>query len=609
MESLFRLRDVDRAAAEKLEAVLGIHRVTARCLVGRGVVDADAARRFVRPALSQLRPPGGLADLSRAVDRLARAVRDDEPVGCFGDYDVDGVTTTALLSSYLRALGCTRVSPRVARRSAGYGFGIADADALIGQGARVIITGDCGTSDREAISSAAERDVDVIVIDHHTVPDSTEKHPAHALINPFRSDSTFAFRDMASVGLAFYVMAALRSRLREDGWFEHRKQPDLRSALDLVALGTVADLVPLKAENRILAAGGLRRLRDRRRPGIDALLDLAGVARGDVVDEQTIAWKISPRLNAPGRLGDATPSLELLLAGAHNCRDAAEALETLNDQRKNEQQRVFEEVSRMLDGVEPGPAVVVAGTGWQAGVVGIVASRLVERYHRPAFVIAIDPETGIGRGSCRTVDGFNLYQILSECQEHLMRFGGHAGAAGLTVQASDVGALTGAIASAVVSQGRATEPAAVLVDAEVALADIDPRLVRQLAALGPFGRGNEAPILVARNVEVRAVRRVGDGSHLKLELADGAAGSIPAIAFGLGDKAPGPGARIDIAFAPSISTWGGAARVELVIRDFEPAQSDTSVQLSARERLRATGSGPQESSWPVACSLKPEAEI
>jgi single-stranded-DNA-specific exonuclease len=368
--------------------------------------------------------------------------------------------------------------------------------------------------------------------------------------------------------------------LRQDGWFTRRAEPDLLSLLDLVAIGTIADLVPLERENRILTRIGLERLRARSRPGLDALLARAGVARGEEIDEHTVAWKIAPRLNAPGRLGDAEPALALLLADAASSEAVAEQLELYNAERRLVQDRVLGEVERELDGIEPGPAVVVSGTGWPSGVVGIVAAKLVERYRRPAFVIAVDPATGIGRGSARTVDGIHLYRVLHDCREKLERYGGHAGAAGLTVRADRVDELRGAIASAVVGQGSGGDAplgrAEMLIDAEVDLSDVGQRLARELGLLAPFGKGNDAPRLLSRVVEVKSARPVGDGSHLKLELADRDGTLRGAIAFGLADRYPAEGAampRVDIVYQPVISSWQGRERVELQVAELAVAHA------------------------------------
>jgi single-stranded-DNA-specific exonuclease len=490
-------------------------------------------------------------------------------IGVFGDYDVDGVTTAALLTGFLRSVGAT-VEVAVARRDAGYGFTAPAAADFAARGCEVIITGDCGTSDLDAIAVAAAHGIDVIVVDHHTVPPADVPHPALALVNPHRVDSTFPFRGMASVGLAFYVAAAVRTELRERRHFEHgRAEPDVRELLDLVALGTIADLVPLSSENRILTALGLRRLQSRARPGIAALLAAAGVTEEREVDARTVAWKLAPRINAPGRLGAATPSLALLLADPTTAAERAQVLEAANTERRAIQDRVMAEAMELLGDRDPGPAVVIAGEGWPSGVVGIVAAKLVDRYQRPAFVVGIDPETGVGRGSARTAGGVNLYRALCEAAPWLDRFGGHAAAAGFTVQRESIAALGEALGATCARLAAGSGPIAAGrdIDAEVRLADVDERLAEELAGLGPFGQDNPSPMLVTRNVRVSAARRVGDGSHLKLTLEDDRATTRTAIGFQLGDREVDVGARVDLAFLPTISTWQGRRSAELELSD------------------------------------------
>jgi single-stranded-DNA-specific exonuclease len=568
-----RLRRVDETIVSKLAGALRVRPPTARCLVARGVIEPRDAQGFIDPRLAALRPPAGLAGLARAVGRIADAVVQGERIGVFGDYDVDGVTTAALLTAFLRSTGAT-VEVAVARRDAGYGFTAAAASDFAARGCRVVVTGDCGTSDLEAIATAAALGIDVIVVDHHTVPSADAPHPALSLVNPHRADSTFPFRGMASVGLAFYVSAAVRTELRERRFFESGSrsacaEPDVRELLDLVALGTIADLVPLTSENRILTALGLRRLQSRVRPGVAALLAAAGVGDDREVDARMVAWKLAPRINAPGRLGAAEPSLALLLADADSAPERAQALEAANTERRAIQDRVMTEALDLLGDRDPGPAVVIAGEGWPAGVVGIVAAKLVDRYQRPAFVVGIDPETGLGRGSARTAGGVNLYRALCDAAPCLERYGGHAAAAGFTVRRESIAPLCESLGAACARLAAGSGPVWTgrEVDAEVRLADVDERLAEELAGLGPFGQDNPSPVLVTRNVRVTAARRVGDGSHLKLTLEDDRATTRTAIGFQLGDREVDVGARVDLTFLPTVSTWQGRRSAELELSD------------------------------------------
>lgn len=561
-----RLRMLDDKLVGRIATALRIRPATARCLVARGVREPSDAQGFIDPRLAALRPPAGLAGMSTAVTRLSDAVEHGEIIGVFGDYDVDGVTTAALLTSFLRASGA-HVEAAVARRDAGYGFTPGAAAEFAARGCKLVVTGDCGTSDLEAIVAGAALGVEVIVVDHHTVPAAGVAHPAVALVNPFRADSTFPFRGMASVGLAFYVAASVRTELRDRGWFRTRAEPDVRELLDLVALGTIADLVPLAAENRILTSLGLKRLQARARPGIAALLASAGVDVEREVDARTVAWKLAPRINAPGRLGAAEPSLALLLADLETAPGCAQALEAANTERRSIQDRVMSEALERLG--DPGAAIVLAGEGWPCGVVGIVAAKLVDKFQRPAFVIGIDPVTGIGRGSARTVPGINLYDALAASSSCLERFGGHAAAAGFTVQRESVAALAEALGGAVARLAEGSGPIQTGrdVDAEIGLGEVDERLAEELAGLGPFGQENPAPLLVTRGARVTQARRVGDGSHLKLTVEDDRQSVRSAIGFGLGDREVDVGARVDLAFVPTVSTWQGRRSAELELAD------------------------------------------
>ena len=527
------------------------------------------AQGFIDPRLAALRPPTNLAGMCDAVRRIADAVARGERIGVFGDYDCDGVTTAALLTSFLRASGA-QVACAVASREAGYGFTTAAATDFASRGCTLVVTGDCGTNDLDAIYAGAALGVEVIVVDHHTVPAAGTAHPALSLVNPFRADSAFPFRGMASVGLMFYVAASVRTEMRDRGWYRMRPEPDVRELLDLVALGTIADLVPLAAENRILTALGMRRLQARARPGIAALLASAGVAGARDSDASTIAGKLAPRINAPGRLGAAMPSLQLLLSDEASADGCAQVLEVAHNERRAIQQRVLDQALEQLGDADPGPAIVIAGEGWAHGVVGIVAAKLVDKFQRPAFVIGIDPATGTGRGSARTCAGVNLPKALQEANPGagtLAKFGGHAAAAGFTVRRENDAALAEALGGACARLAAGSGPTREReMDAEVRLGEVDERLAQELSGLGPFGMDNPAPLLVTRRAKVTSLRRVGDGAHLKLTVEDGNT-SRSAIGFRLGDREVDVGAHVDLAFVPTISSWQGRRSAELELSD------------------------------------------
>jgi single-stranded-DNA-specific exonuclease len=559
MADAWRVRPADETSARGLAKSLGLRALTARILIARGVSAPDQAAHFLSPRLSDLRPPQGMADLDRALDRLLRALGAKEKVAVFGDYDVDGVTSAAILHQLLRALGLDVVN-RMATRSSGYGFSLAAATFFVAQGCTLVLTGDCGTSDHESLAYCRDRGVDVIVIDHHQVP--TGETAAFALLNPHRPDDEFPFKGLASCGVAFYLAAAMRSRLRAEG---DRRCDDLdpRSWLDLVALGTIADLVPLVEENRILVAAGLREIASLRRPGIAALASVAGIAPGAFAASD-ISFKLAPRLNAAGRLGDSQLAFDLLLAADSNeAGRLAAALDDLNRERQRIQERIWTEAIALAEHHADDAALVLGAEGWHPGVVGVVAAKLVEKFQRPAVTIAF--EQGQGRGSARTRGGFDLYRALFECREHLVAFGGHAMAAGVSLAWDRLDHFRSAFVSAArthFAAGPADET--VEVDAVATLADLDMLQVEELVRLGPFGNANSEPLIAVRGVVAQSTRVVGV-SHLQLTLGHGAFTSN-AIAFGMADRDPGRGARLDVIGVAEIDEYRGQRKTRLRLR-------------------------------------------
>jgi single-stranded-DNA-specific exonuclease len=540
---------IDETRAAVLVSRMSLLPLTARILVARGIDQPEVAARFLAPRLADLRPPEGMADLSRALDRLTAALAAGETIGVFGDYDVDGVTTAAVLASALRAFG-GKVIPRAASRHAGYGLGAADVERFVAEGCGVLVTGDCGTSDHEALMVARTHGVDTIVIDHHEVPSGDSA--AYALINSRRPDDTFVFKGLASCGVAFYLAAALRTRLASSF--------DPRELLDLVALGTIADLVPLTEENRILVAAGLKTLSARKRPGIAALVTRAQIESA-AISAQDVAFRLTPRLNAAGRLGEAQLSLDLLLAGPADAERLAAELEDQNTERQRIQELVWMEALGQATAQDDAAAIVVGAEGWHAGVVGIVAARLVDRFGRPAIAIAF--KDGEGRGSARTVLGVNLYEALGRCSNHLTKHGGHASAAGMSLTAGSFEDFRRAFIAETARQLAGRPPATLQVDAVVALRDLTLPAAEELARLAPYGAANREPLFALSGVLALSTRQVGKG-HLQLTLDDGGA-TGEAIGFNLADVDPGPGARIDLIASAELDTFRGARRTRLKV--------------------------------------------
>ncbi len=565
----FSVRPADLRRARLLGERLGLRHLTAQLLINRGIVEEQEARRYLDPRLADLRPPEGalpMAGFGLAVERLKRAVLDREVIGIFGDYDVDGVTTCALLSDFLNRAGAT-VSPRVAHRGEGYGFGKGDAHDLAAAGCSLIVTGDCGTSDHDTIRYCRDLGVEVIIVDHHQVPDRPCE--ALALLNPHQPGCAFPFKGLASVGVAFYLAAALRTRLRAAGW---PHLPDVRDFLDLVAIGTIADLAPLLEENRILVHSGLRELRRCQRPGLRALCEIVGLNDGPG-SASDVAFRLAPRLNAPGRLGDASEALFLLIeTDQRKARQHAENCNDLNTRRQEVQEVVLREAREQVEELvrHKNPEVLVtAGRGWHPGVVGIVAAKLVDSYDRPAVVIALDEENG--RGSARSTHDFHMYAGLASASSLLTRYGGHAAAAGLSLRVEQLEYLSDALCLAYRRQiGDQIPQRVTTADATVTLDEIDERLAQEVALLEPFGIGNTEPLFLTRDAEVVRQKVVGSG-HLQLTLRTGST-MRDGIGFGLGNRANevGVGTRLIVAYVPEIDQHRGLRKVRLRLRDLHP---------------------------------------
>jgi single-stranded-DNA-specific exonuclease len=551
-----RLREEDlRRDAARLQ----IDPLVLQLLHARGIEGDDALVRATAPKLRDLRPPSEMAGFPAALELLEWVVlRGRVRVGVFGDYDVDGVSTAAILAGWLESLGLT-VVVRVAHRDSGYGLTIADADAFASAGVELVLTGDTGTSDVESLARLRERGIKTVVIDHHQVPETMP--PTDALINPHQAGCGFPFKGLCSAGVAFYLCAALRSRLAG-----RASVSDPREWLDLVALATVCDMMPLVDENRVLVKAGLERLTKSPRPGLKALLERAGVGADEVVTEEHIGFRLGPRLNAPGRLGAAEPALRLLRARtAAEAQPLAEHVEALNVQRKLASERCVAEALVLVETDRDHGArgaLVVAHEGWKAGIVGLAASTLAEHHGKPAMVLAIDPATGVARGSIRSARGIDVRAALVACRDLLLRYGGHREAAGVSVEVTQLGALAEAFAAACAEQPGSPGADATEIDGELPLARLDEGLVRRIQSLAPYGTGFPAPRWLGRGV-VESVR-VHKDRHVGLRLRqDGVL--VDAIAFDHARQVPALGESLVFLFAPSLDAFRGETRVRAVI--------------------------------------------
>lgn len=561
----WRLTSPPADAVQQLGAELGVSPLLARLMVNRRIVDPERAGAFLNARLADhLRSPLLFRHMGRAAERVARAVANGEPIGIYGDYDVDGVSGSAVLVRFLRALGAEPLLYIPHRLRDGYGLNAAGVQQLAAAGARVMVTVDCGAVSHREIGLASQLGVDVIVCDHHQV--SGTPLPAYAVINPIEPDAGFPFAGLCAAGVAFYLAMGVRMRLRETGG----PLPDLRRYLDLVALGTIADLVPVVEENRVLVKYGLRELAASERPGIAALRRVSGVTQ---MSTGAVGFRLAPRLNAGGRLDDASRSVALLTTEDSDQADRlAAALDDENRARQAIEREMLDEAIARVDaagGVAERRSIVVASPVFHPGVVGIVASRLVERYYRPTVLIAAEPG-GVGRGSGRSIAGVDLYGALAECRDCLERFGGHRMAAGLSIKLERVDELAQRFEAAIAARtGPDDFVPFITVDAELPLRGVDATCFADLERLEPYGMGNPEPTFLARAVRVRDRRIVGE-THLKLFLEqDGRC--LPAIGFGMADIEVAAGDQLDVLFSPMVSEWDGNEYTELRLRDLRAA--------------------------------------
>jgi len=509
-----------------LEQELSLSRAVCGLLVARGIADPEVAKRFLRPRLADLPAPGAMRDLDVAADRILRAIDEGETILVHGDYDVDGVCAAALLTLWLKRLG-SRVVPFVPHRTRdGYDLGSAGIRAARDAGAKLLVTCDSGIVAHEAVREAQAVGIEVIVTDHHTPGDTLP--PATAVVNPARSDCDYPDPVPCGAGVAFKLCQRLAERRGID-------PEELWPHLDLVALATVADLVQLRGENRIFVRFGLRYLAHTTKPGLRALLQVAGCTPGDELDAGTVGFVVAPRINAVGRMADAATALQLLLTeDPQEARALAAELDEENRRRQEEDRHTLAgAIDQLATAFDPERdfGVVIEGEGWHPGVIGIVASRVVERIHRPVVIVALDGENG--RGSGRSISGVHLLDAIREGGAHLRRFGGHRQAAGLDVSRSEVPAFRAAFNRAVREQlGGGVPRPSVGGDLALSMREVDESLYRTLRHLGPFGMGNPRPVFLARGVALSEDARVVGTDHLRLRLAE-EGHELEGIGFGL----------------------------------------------------------------------------
>jgi single-stranded-DNA-specific exonuclease len=571
------LPNIDRSAVETLGHALGIGMPAASVLYGRGFRDAASARRFLCPSLDDLHDPMAMRGMDCALERLTRAIRNREKILIYGDYDVDGATSVVILKRSIELAGGLADFHVPDRLKEGYGMRPEVVETASARGVSLIISVDTGIRAAEVVRRAHELSIDVIITDHH-LPDA-ELPPALAVLNPNRPDCDYPEKNLCGVGVAFKLVQALVATL---DWPPDKRRRILESFLKLVAIGTVADVVPLTGENRIIVKHGLSGLRDVRSPGLRALLEVAGFAKGSVPSATQVAFRIAPRMNAAGRMATANDVIEMLLTSdAERAQILAEQLHALNTERQKTEAEIIEtilsECARTpIDDSQP--ALVFCAPDWHRGVLGIVASRLVERFHRPAFVLSEDRETGLAQGSGRSITRFHLLEALESMPELFEKFGGHSHAAGLTLVASKVTMFRRRLQDHAALRLTPEDFAPELeIDAVMTLREINERTVGEISALAPFGCGHPAPLFAALSAEVAGPPVIWKEKHLRVPLRqEGRMLWLKAWNFAERVSELLPGTLVDAALSLEEDSYGAANGMpgwSAVLRDFRPAEA------------------------------------
>lgn len=562
---VWKLKDIDISLSQNIQKNFNIKRPIAEFLVTRGIKSLEEADFFINPHLSKIPHPDLMKDLKKAVDRLISAIKKREKIAIYGDYDADGITACALLVLFLRDIGADVTYYIPDRINEGYGLNISAIDKLKEKGVSLIITVDCGIRDFSAVDYANNLGLDIVITDHH-LPE--EKLPnTIAVINPKRKDCSFPYKELAGVGVAFYLLIELRTQLRKLGVFNNRKEPNLREYLDIVAIGTIADMVPLIGPNRIFVKYGLEEINKTKKRGLKILREDLLI---DTLDVRSISFRMAPRINASGRVSSPLEALNLLLTSDEE--KAKELVKSLNDSNKKRQSLVEKALTsaiKMMEDMEEQFIYCLYSSEWHQGILGIIASKLMEKFNRP-FIVFTDAEEGLLKGSARSVESLPLDIILEQTKHLLVEYGGHKLACGLSISKGNLPTFSKVINDIV--KKTLKEPLFcnyIEIDSEIFIDEIDNKFFEDIKLLEPFGFGNEEPIFLLKDVDVVNARSVGSQeNHLKLYLKK-ANTFFNAIGFSLSNNGVSENSKLDLIGIPKITEYNGQKRWDFYIRDYE----------------------------------------
>lgn len=554
----------DQRVVDQFSNTLNVSSIIANILLNRGITTFDAAKAFFRPSWENIHDPFLMADMDKASERVCHALYQKERIFIYGDYDVDGITSVSLMLLFFRSLGIEANYYIPDRLKEGYGLSVQGIQKAVDWGANLLITVDCGITASEEVAYATSLGVDVIVCDHHQ-PDN-QLPDAVAVLDPKRSDCLYPFKELAGVGVAFKLVQAVSQQtgLEDISW---------KNLVDLVALGSAADIVPLTDENRLYVSKGLELINQYPSTGVSALIQEAGL-EGREIGTGQIVFMLAPRINAVGRMGDAERAVRMLVSNsAEEAKQIASVLESENNLRKSIDEETFKEAMAMIEeqgGPDSEMAVVLAKEGWHSGVIGIVASRIVERIYRPTIMIAI--EDGVGKGSARSIPDFDVYSAIKKCESYLTAFGGHKYAAGLSIGTDQINDFRTAFKEVAESElGNSELIPKLHIDAEIHLDDITDKLVRILNQFAPFGPHNMRPVFMSRDLQVVGTPRIVGQNHLKLKVRQNTH-VFDTIGFGLGhliDRLETNGSGLYMAYVIETNTWNGQTKIQLRIKDLK----------------------------------------
>ena len=587
MPKRWHIRPHDHSAVAALERSSGVSSIVAGLLVARGVTDPAAVKSFLDGTLADLRDPETLPGVPEAAERILAAAKAGRKIAIYGDYDADGMCATAILVGCLEALDAKPVWYVPSRQEEGYGLNAEALSALAAQGVSLVVTVDCGITAVAEAKHARHLGLELIITDHHNF--AATLPAADVLVHPRLPNTAYPFGGLCGAGVAFKLAWAIATRASGSSRVTPRLREALLRAIGLAAFGTVTDVMPLVDENRLLVKHGLENLRTRGGPGLARLIELTGLAGASRIESEHIAFKLGPRLNAAGRMATAANGIELLVTDdAARGASLADYLHELNTQRDSEERSLqlaaAKQAKEQFD-PEEDAAVVLADRGWHKGVIGIVAGRLAERWHRPVVMIARDPlQGGPAVGSVRSVPGFDVLAALKACADHLLGCGGHAAAAGLQVADAKIDDFRRAFVAEVDARlPQSLRRAQITIDGETSLTGLTLHSVEQLEKLAPFGEGNRRPVLCASAVTLaEPARTMGQsGRHLQLQFRQHAA-RIRGVAFGAGEwlpHLPPPGQPFHIAFRPKINEFRGRRTAEIEVIDWRPDGIDVATDL------------------------------